>query len=80
LIHGEADTEVPVQNTRSLAQHIQNAGGPVETVIYPDLDNQWVLNSLSSTWRTRADVLPNIAEFVRRVTGTPAPPAGPAPQ
>jgi acetyl esterase/lipase len=79
LIHGEVDTEVPVQNTRSLAQHIQNAGGPVETVIYPDLDNQWVLNSLSSTWRTRADVLPNITEFVRRVTGTPAP-AGAPPQ
>ncbi len=73
LIHGEVDTVVPVKNTRSLAQHIQNAGGAVETVIYPDLDNRWVLNSLSDTWRTRADVLPNIVDFVRRVTGTAAP-------
>lgn len=70
LVAGENDQVVPVKNTRALAQRIQSAGGSVETVIYPDLDNRWVLNSLSDTWRSRADVLANIVQFVQRVTGT----------
>lgn len=76
LIHGENDENVYVKNTRSLAQRVQRAGGPVTTIIYPDLSHEMIIECLSTLYRNRADVLPNIAEFVRKVTSAPAPASG----
>jgi acetyl esterase/lipase len=70
LMHGENDETVSVQNTRDLAQKIKDANGLVETIIYHDLGHGMIVASLSETLRNRADVLANVTEFVRRVTGT----------
>jgi acetyl esterase/lipase len=75
LIHGANDETVPVANTRELAQRVQRAGGPIETLIYPDLEHEWSLTVLAKINRSRADVLDNIAAFVRKVTNTAAPAA-----
>lgn len=68
LMHGENDETVWVSNTRSLAKAIANAGGPVETVIYPKMSHGHIIGSLGSVLRGSADVLDHIDDFVRRMS------------
>lgn len=73
LLHGEDDTTVGVHNTRNLAAAVARAGGAVETVIYPRMSHAWIIATLAAPLRGRADVLDQVARFVRDTGATPAP-------
>ena len=76
LLHGEDDDVVWVKNTRNLAAAVSKAGGPVETVIYPEMSHLWIVATLAAPLRGRSDVLQQVADFVRRQQGaTPKPSA-----
>lgn len=76
LIHGENDTVVEVKNTRSLARAVAKAGGPVETLIYPNLSHTMIIGALGSFLRGRADVLDQIEAYInKRADGGPVLPA-----
>lgn len=66
LLHGEDDESVRVRNTRRLAAAVAKAGGPVETVIYPEMSHAWIVATLASPLRGQSDVLEQVAGFVRR--------------
>lgn len=66
LMHGEDDTDVLVKNTRNLAAAVARAGGAVETVYYPKMENNWILATIAAPLRKRSDVLTNITEFIRK--------------
>lgn len=66
LLHGEDDEQVWVKNTRSFAQAIQKAGGPVDTVIYPKMPNERMVASLSKALRGQTDVIDYVAGFVKK--------------
>ncbi len=72
LMHGEDDETVYAKNTRTLAARIQKAGGPVETVIYPEMSHSWIVATLATRLQTRTDVMMYVNEFIKRVTsGSP---------
>jgi acetyl esterase/lipase len=73
LLHGEDDTTVGVHNTRNLAAAVARAGGAVETVIYPQMSHAWIVATLAAPLRGRADVLDQVARFVRGTGAAPAP-------
>lgn len=66
LLHGEDDESVWVRNTRRLAAAVAKAGGPVETVIYPEMSHAWIVATLAWPLRRQSDVLQQVADFVRR--------------
>lgn len=73
LLHGEDDESVGVRNTRRLAAAVAKAGGPVESVIYPEMSHAWIVATLASPLRGQSDVLEQVADFVRRtLTAKPA--------
>ncbi len=67
LLHGENDEIVWPANTRSLAKAVANAGGPVETVIYPKMSHTFIIGALGSVLRGSTDVLDHVDEFVKRM-------------
>lgn len=69
LMHGEDDTSVFIRNSRNLANKIQAAGGPVETVWYPKLSHAWIVATLSTTLQKQSDVMPYTKDFVLRKSG-----------
>lgn len=71
LLHGEDDATVSVRNTRSLAAQVARAGGPVETMIYPEMSHAWIVATLAAPLRGRSDVLARVTEFVRRQAAAP---------
>lgn len=71
LIASRADRVVSVQNADELFDRVKAANGPVEKIIYPDLSHDMTLDMLSAPLRGRADILANVAKFVRRVTRGP---------
>lgn len=75
LIASKADHTVEARNTEELFNRIKRAKGPVEKIIYKDLSHAQTVAVLSAPLRGRADILSNVADFVRRVTHTPAPAA-----
>lgn len=75
LLHGEDDKTVWVTNTRSLAKAVADAGGPVETVIYPKMSHTWIIGSLGSVVRSSSDVTNHIDDFVRRMSSYTRPAA-----
>ncbi|WP_028008523.1 alpha/beta hydrolase [Solimonas flava] len=77
LVHGEDDQIVDVANTRTLAQAVTKAGGPVETLIYPKMSHDLIISSFASLLRGRSDVLDQVEDFIRRKSaGQPTPQAG----
>jgi len=73
LAHGEDDAIVPVSNTKTLAQSVTKAGGPVETLIYPKMSHDLIISSFASMLRGRADVLDQVEDFIKRKSsGRPA--------
>lgn len=73
LLHGANDDTVGVHNTRNLAAAVNRAGGSAETVIYEKLDHPWIVAVLAAPLRGRADVLGEVARFVREhAAGRPA--------
>ena len=77
LMHGGADDTVNISNTVSLFTRVQRANGPVEKVIYPDLDHKWIIADVAARYQSNADIVDHIQEFTRRVTSAP-PAARPA--
>jgi acetyl esterase/lipase len=78
LMHGANDDVVQVENTRSLSRAVTKAGGPVTTVIYPDMSHTWIVATMAAPLRGRSDVLDQVGEFVRaHAEGAPAPRGGP---
>ncbi|NKF22870.1 alpha/beta hydrolase [Solimonas marina] len=76
LVHGEDDKVVPISNTKDLAQSVTKAGGPVETLIYPKMSHDLILNSFASVLRKRTDVLQQVVDFIhRKSNGQPSQPA-----
>ena len=71
LLHGANDDTVDVRNTRNLARAVAHAGGPVEVLIYPRLSHGWIVGTLGAPLRGQADVLDQVAEFVRRRSREP---------
>jgi fermentation-respiration switch protein FrsA (DUF1100 family) len=70
LIHGEQDTTVYPRNSRLLAQRkAQVDENAVETVFYDDFDHSAPLISLAAPWRNNRDVIDQIANFAKKVTG-----------
>ncbi|MGH8429686.1 MAG: alpha/beta hydrolase [Solimonas sp.] len=67
LLHGENDEIVWVSNTRTLANAVAAAGGPVETVIYPKMSHSLIVSSLGSVLRGSSDVINHVDDFVRRM-------------
>ena len=55
-----------VKNSRNLAQAVGNAGGAVETIIYPKLGHRLIIANIARPLRGRSDVLDNISEFINR--------------
>lgn len=72
LMHGEDDEDVWVKNTRNLAKAVGEAGGGVETVIYPKLGHRWIIAAISAPLRSRNDVISHIREFVNRHATAPS--------
>lgn len=71
LLHGEDDETVSVRNTRSLAAAVSRKGGPVESVIYPEMSHSWIIATLAAPLRGRSDVLARVAAFVEREAAAP---------
>lgn len=80
LMHGGKDEIIPIANTNSLYDRVRRAGGPVDKVVYPDLDHQWLIYDVSARLQGQADVLSRIDAFVHQVTAgnPPQPNAAPS--
>lgn len=62
---GSEDELVDPRNTRALAAHLQSAGIPVETRVYPGLDHAGPLLALSRPFRETAPVIADVDAFFR---------------
>jgi acetyl esterase/lipase len=75
LIHGEDDEAVWVKNTRSLAQAVRDAGGPVDTLVYDKMSHSCAVAALSnpmfSCGTPDPDPVHEIAKFVRNNARAP---------
>lgn len=67
LLWGEDDDTVGPRNIESLARVMREAGGAVETKIYPGIDHIEIAAALSRPYRDKAPVLADVTEFARRV-------------
>jgi dienelactone hydrolase len=63
LFHGEMDRNVPIQQSKEMADHLAAAGVPHELITWPDLDHQ--LDDSAA----RAEMLRKSEAFLRRVLG-----------
>lgn len=82
LMHGQDDEIVLVRNTESLAARIQQANGPVETVIYPKMSHRKIIASVATSSIVQiavgqSDVAFYINDFVKRTTSAAAKPVQP---
>jgi acetyl esterase/lipase len=68
LLWGAEDTTVGPRNLQSLARGVREAGGRVETKIYPRVDHVGIMLALSRPFRGRAPVLADVTAFARSVT------------
>lgn len=71
LIHGELDTLVKPDNTRTLVQRLKQGGAAVKAVFFPDMKHNDPLIRLAAPWRgTGRNVAQEIVEFARDATGS----------
>ena len=76
LVYGEEDELVGAHNIDNLATAIREAGGQVETAIYPGMSHEDPLIALASPWRGREEVAAAMAAFAKAaVESRSAPPA-----
>lgn len=68
LLHGDKDPTVRMRNTERLAAKVREAGGRVETKIYPGVDHRAIVLALSRPFRGRATTLADATAFVRETT------------
>lgn len=79
LMHGEDDEIVSVADSRSLADAIKKAGGPISTVIYPKMSHDYIVKSLAKPLRGQTDVINHVADFVRQWSKAESRDPGPQP-
>ncbi len=82
LMHGQDDNIVFAKNSESLAARIQQANGPVETVIYPKMSHRKIIASVATSSVVQfavgqSDVAYYINDFVKRTTSASARPVQP---
>jgi len=65
LFHGERDLNVPLRQSRMMADRLKDAGRKVELIVYSDLDHYL------EDGEVRADVLRRVDAFFRANIGTP---------
>ncbi|HEV7356792.1 MAG TPA: prolyl oligopeptidase family serine peptidase, partial [Steroidobacteraceae bacterium] len=63
LFHGELDRNVPIRQSRGMADRLASAGVPHELVTWPDLDHQLEDSA------ARAEMLRKSDAFLRKVMG-----------
>ena len=66
LLAGTDDTIVMPRNTTSLAQHVQAAGGPVESRLYPGIGHIGLITAFAPIFAARAPVLDDVWSFILR--------------
>lgn len=73
LMHAETDQDVWPKNTYNLAQAVKQQGGPVETVIYPELKcvlgtspHACIVAVMSYSLKDKSDVLKQVTDFVKQ--------------
>jgi acetyl esterase/lipase len=64
LMHGDADTVVPLAHTRRLAEAAKRAGGRVVVHEYEKIGHTGLLLALSARFADRAPVLSHLAAFI----------------
>jgi acetyl esterase/lipase len=64
LIHGLADTEVPVQQSRDMAERLQKAGVSVETLFIPDVDHGFIGESADATRDANLKALQHSFDYI----------------
>lgn len=65
LLHGDADSTVRPRNVQRLEDRMRNAGGRVETKIYPGMDHRGAVLALSRPFRNRSTLLDDVTRFAR---------------
>ena len=73
LLAGTDDNDVRPANTESLARHVAEHGGPVESKLYPGIGHIGLVTAFAWMFRWRAPVLDNVWSFVQRHLGDGAP-------
>jgi acetyl esterase/lipase len=68
LIHGEADTAVPVQQSRDMAARLTKAGVPVETLYIPGVDHQFIGKTQETTRAATLKALQATFDYIDRAT------------
>ncbi|MGN3974726.1 alpha/beta hydrolase [Tsuneonella sp. SYSU-LHT278] len=68
LLHGTADDVVRVRNSRSLAEAIRRAGGPVETHEYDGMGHAGIVMGLSKPFAQGGAVRDPLVRFLRDAT------------
>lgn len=65
LLHGEKDTTVGAFHSRNLTDLLEEVGEPAQLALYPEMEHADPLISIAAPWRSRRDIVPKIADFVR---------------
>ncbi|HEX7380978.1 MAG TPA: alpha/beta hydrolase [Nevskiaceae bacterium] len=71
LIASRADRIVDWDSTARLFDRIKRRGGPVEEVLYDALSHRALVASLAPGQQAQADVMANVAKFIRRAVQAP---------
>jgi len=71
LVHGGADETVKIRNSRALATGLEQAGGRVRTLFFPDMDHSDPLISFAAPWRSRRNLFEKIADHARTAATLP---------
>ncbi|MEM7221649.1 MAG: alpha/beta hydrolase [Pseudomonadota bacterium] len=67
LLHGEADTTVYPRNSRDFAQRIQETGGDVTLLEYPDIGHIKIILSYAAPFRGRDTVYADTMRFLSSI-------------
>lgn len=68
LLAGDSDRRVPISSLTHMERAAREAGEPVESKLYANLDHPGILQALGVARRDQAPVLSDVATFARRVT------------
>jgi acetyl esterase/lipase len=71
LLNGAADDTVRSRNSVELARRLHAVGVPASVKLYPGIGHLGVVTSIALPLRWRAPILDDMADFVRKTTGSP---------
>jgi acetyl esterase/lipase len=66
LLHGDADEDVGLKNSKNLAAAQQQSGSPVELHVFPGIGHYGIILSLSGVFRSKAATLDLMDAFISR--------------